>query len=399
MIQAAARLVAALAVLLVAGGSQVLSGVDGQEPSGQGAATVAELTAAIGRLGSFEFSVRMEAARTIRRASGNTAVEPLAAAARAHSDEYVRYRALTLLSGFEGPVTAQVMRDLIADRNDRIRTTVFAWYEYHPAADVLPALLAALEREQSEFVRPALTRALAAQAGDARARAVLAPLVLRGEDFFRGAVIEALGDYGGKYALSEISEVARLDGPLQDDAVSALGKLGDRSVVPVLAGLQRTAPREIQPTISASLCLLGTSCPETDRYLRDTLAFAVKTPGYQPLLRGAVHALGLLAARGRASALTTLVDAGVPAAESSRAPIALGVGLVALRAPGLLMETLERRPDRDAAIDLVRDAFDMLSEDFEEERFFVEVRRAYWAASPGSARRAVADALMQKLEF
>ena len=44
-------------------------------------------------------------------------------------------------------------------------------------------------------MRPSLTRALAAQSKDPRARAVLAPLVLRGDDFFRSAVIEALGDY------------------------------------------------------------------------------------------------------------------------------------------------------------------------------------------------------------
>jgi len=396
------RIVTRLAAALAIGVAGATPGAPLQARSGSqvsSTVTSAEVKAAVGQLGSFDFPVRMDAARTVRRASADVAVELLAAAARAHANEYVRYRALTLLSGFESPATSQVMRDLVSDRNDRLRTTVFAWYEYHPAPDVLPALVAALDREQSEFVRPALTRAIAAQADDERARAVLTPLVARGEDFFRGAVIEALGDYGGAYALQEIVAVAKLDGPLQDDAVSALGKLGDRSVVPVLAGLQRSAPREIQPTISASLCLLGTNCRETERYLVDTLAFAAKTAGYQPLLRGAVHALGLLATRGRADALTTLVDAGVSAAESARAPIALGVGLVALRKPVLLMEALERRPDRDAAIDLVRDAFDMLAEDFEEERFFVEVRKAYWAAPAGSPRRTVADALMQKLEF
>ena len=34
-----------------------------------------------------------------------------------------------------------------------------------------------------------------------------------------------------------------------------------------------------------------------------------------------------------------------------------------------------------AAVELLREAFDMLEEDFEEERFFVAVRRAYWASS------------------
>ena len=50
-------------------------------------------------------------------------------------------------------------------------------------------------------------------------------------------------------------------------------------------------------------------------------------------------------------------------------------------------------------VELLRDAFDMLAEDFEEERFYVAVRQAYWAAPAGSARRRVAEALIQKLEF
>jgi hypothetical protein len=63
------------------------------------------------------------------------------------------------------------------------------------------------------------------------------------------------------------------------------------------------------------------------------------------------------------------------------------------------MATLEARSDRDGVVALLRDAFDMLSEDFEEERFFVAVRQAYWAAAEGSPRRAVADFLIEKLEF
>ena len=35
----------------------------------------------------------------------------------------------------------------------------------------------------------------------------------------------------------------------------------------------------------------------------------------------------------------------------------------------------------------------------EEERFYVTVRRAYWAAATGSPARKIADILIQKLEF
>ena len=64
-----------------------------------------------------------------------------------------------------------------------------------------------------------------------------------GEDFFRSAVIEALGDYKATYALDAITAVAKLDGPLQDDAALALGKIGDKRALETLAALQRTAPQ------------------------------------------------------------------------------------------------------------------------------------------------------------
>jgi HEAT repeat protein len=324
----------------------------------------------------------------------------LAAAARSHADEYVRYRALTLLSGFGGATVAEVMAELATDRNDRLRMVAYAWFEQHPEPRVLPSLIEAFGREQSEFVRPALTRALAAQSQDPRARDVLAPLVLRGADFFRGAVIEALGEYGGRFALKDIEAVAELDGPLQDDAITAIGRLGDASHVPVLARVQRSAPEHLQPTIAAALCLLGRACAEAERYLKDTLAFAARTEGFQALLRSAVHGQGMLALRSRPGALEVLFDLGVKAkAESLRAPVALGLGLIALKQPELILSALEPRADVDEAIDLLLEAFDMLAEDFEEERFFVAVRKAYWSAPENSARRRVAEALIVKLEF
>jgi HEAT repeat protein len=384
-------LVMALVVVAAAG-----AGARQQAPP---AVSGADVQAAIDKLGSFDFPVRTEASRVVRRASSDVAVPLLARAARAHADEYVRYRALTLLSGFGGPTTATVMQELKSDRNDRLRTVAFAWFEHQPTPAALPSLIEALQKERSEFVRPALTRSIAAHTGDPRVREALLPLVSRGDDYFRGAVIEALGDYDGKFALAEITAVAKLDGPLQDDAIAALAKLGDKATIPMLLELQKTAPREVQPTIAASLCLLGTGCPVAEEYLKKTLAFAATTDGYSSLLRGVVHAYDLLAVRGRPAALGALFDAGVPAREAARGPLALGVGHVALRQPATIITALEPRTDLAAAIELLRDAFDMLNEDFEEERFFVEVRRVFWASPAGSARRAIAEALMSKLEF
>ncbi len=364
------------------------------------APTAAEVASAIDRLASLDsYDVRMEASRTVRRAAVEVAVPALTRAAREHRDEYVRYRALVLLSGFSQSATRGLMRDMLADRNDRIRTVAAAWFEHHPAPEVLPALVEALSDETSEFVRPALSRAVAAHGADRRARDVLVPLVSRGEDYFRGAVIEAIGDYRGAYALSAIEAVARLDGPLQDDAIAAIGKIGDPSRLPLLVELQRTVPERLQPTVSAAICLLGLNCDAHKTYVIESLVFAAGGDDRQPLLRGAVQAAEGLARAGHDEVLASLFDVGVKAGPAAQAPIALGIGLVALRDPAVTVRVLSKSPVRDDAILLLRDAFDMLNEDFEEERFFVEVRKAYWAAPEGSPERQVAEALIRVLEF
>jgi HEAT repeat protein len=275
----------------------------------------------------------------------------------------------------------------------------YQWFERHPSPDVLPALLAALPGERSEFVRPALTRALAAYGNDPRVRQALPPLVDRGEDLFRGAVIEALGDYRARYALADLVAVARIEGPLQDDAVTAIGKLGDPSAGPLLAELRQSGPRELQPTISAASCLLGIDCAAQQKYIQDALAFAVRGGTDDPLLRSAVHALGVLALHGHEDALDVLFDAGIGAHDPVQSAITLGIGTVALRSPLTLFHVLERRTDQDAALSLVLDAFDMLSEDFDEEQFYVAIRSQYWAAAEGSTERRTAERLIQKLEF
>ncbi len=365
-----------------------------------GARQATPLATAIDQLGSFDFPTRTAAARTLRRAPAATISPLLAAAVKSHRDEYVRYRALVLLSGTDEALTRDVVRSAATDRNDRLRTVAFEWLEAHPDPALLTALIGALAKERSEFVRPALTRAIAALGTDPRAQAALVPLIGRGEDLFRGATISALGDHGGKYALAEIIEVAKLDGPLTDDAITAVGKLGEAaSVRPTLAALQRTADPDLQPTISGALCLLGIECDAQWGYLRKTLGFAVGSEVNQPLLRSVVHGLGLLAIAGRDDALGTLLDAGVPARDPARSPIALGVGQIGLRNPLVFLRVLEGRKDRDAVIELMRDAFDMLSEDYQEERFYVEIRKAGLAAPAGSQRRQVAQTLIDKLEF
>src|SRR5205823_1149021 len=118
--------------------------------------------------------------------------------------------ALVLLAGFGDASATDLMQQALTDRNDRLRTVAYEWYEQHRDPAVVLALVDALGREDSEFVRPALLRAAAAYGDDPRARAAVLPFVRRGPDLFRGALIDALGDYKAAYAAKDIADVAKL---------------------------------------------------------------------------------------------------------------------------------------------------------------------------------------------
>ena len=132
-------------------------------------------------------------------------------------------------------------------------------------------------------------------------RRALVREVGRGEDFFRSAVIEALGDYKAGYAFDALTAVAKLDGPLQDDAALALGKIGDKRALETLAAIQRTAPkRHSRRSRPRSACSASTA--SRTEYPRRNVEFADKNPGFQDLLRGAAAGLGALGVAGRREA-------------------------------------------------------------------------------------------------
>ena len=251
----------------------------------------AQVNSAIDLLGSLDFPVRMNAGRTVRRAESSVAVPALVEAVATHKDSYVRFKALVVLSGFNDPRIGDTMVKVLDDRNDRLRAAAYTWFEHHPEPKMVPRLLAALGKEESEFVRPALTRALAAQGTDPKVQETMTRLVMSGQDLFRAVVIEALGEYRAAYALQPIMDVAKLDGPLQDDAVLAIGRIGDKRGLLVLADLQRNAPRMLQPSIAAAICLLGSNCSSHVGFLTESLRFAIANPGYQELLRAAAGGL------------------------------------------------------------------------------------------------------------
>jgi hypothetical protein len=291
-----------------------------------------------------------------------------------------------------------------------LRTVAYSFFEHNPDRSMIPELLAALDKEQAEFVRPALVRSLARVAGPEPSDKIVRKDGLgvaqtlvreagRGEDFFRSAVIEALGDYKVQSAFDTVNAIAKLDGPLQDDAALALGKIGDKRALETLVALQQSAPRVRQPSVAAAICLLGINCPAHEQYLIETLRFADQNPGYQDLLRGAAAGLGSLGMWGRMTAVDALFSVGIPSRDPTRAPVALALATIALRNTALTLPLLEKHQDRTEAIALLAEGFDMLQEDFEKERFFAFVRRTYWASPENAPTRDLMQTLISRLDF
>jgi HEAT repeat protein len=377
----------------------LLMAAPSQEPPAPRSVSPAQLKAAIDKLGDLDYAKRTDASRTVRRTPGAQAIPALIQAVSEHGDGYVRYRALVLLTGFNDPRTGDSMREAVVSPNDRLRAVAYGFFERNPDPAMIPALLTALNKEAGEFVRPALVRALASQGGDARVRQALVREVGRGQDYFRSIVIEALGDYKAQYAFDAILAVAKLDGPLQADAAIALGKIGDKRALETLAALQRSAPRAAQPSIAGAICLLGVNCESHENYLIQTLKFSDRNIGFQELLRGAASGLSALGTAGHEEAVQALFEVGIPSRDPTRAPVALALGTVALRNTPLFLAALEKHPDRESAIALAGEGFDMLEEDLEKERFFTRVRRTYWESKDGSPTRQLMQTLIGKLDF
>jgi hypothetical protein len=349
----------------------------------------------IARLSSLEYPVRMQAARLVRRTPDSQAVPALAEAARRHSDEFVRYRSLVLLTAFNDRGTRDLMRELIRDRNDRVREVAYKWLERNPDPQLTMQLLASLQTEESEFVRPALVGALAALGTDPTVQRALIGEVPRGLDFFRSAVIEALGRHRAIYAIDGIIATSRLEGPLQDDALLALGRIGGTRAAAAVAEFT-TGTREAMQMIRAVRCLLGQLCAENVTALAATAASdEARTSERQ----GAIDALEALAQNRNDAAYAALLR--LAKQSELRERIAVAVASAALRQPDWVVEKIEMADGatRESTITMVKDGFDSLEEDFAEEQFFAAVRAGYWRAADGSGGRSLAATLIQRLEF
>ena len=160
-------------------------------------------------------------------------------------------------------------------------------------------------RQGAGRVRPpgARARARAALGTDPRGRSRCScARSARGEDFFRSAVIEALGDYKAQYA------VRRDARPSPSSTVRCRTMRRWRSGRSATSARSRRWPR-LQRTRAAepaavdrrrrSACSASTAS-RTRAISIETLKFADTNPGFQELLRGAASGLGALGVAGRA---------------------------------------------------------------------------------------------------
>ena len=349
----------------------------------------------IDSLSAFDYATRTTAARLLRRVPAPEVVPALTAAARGHADQYIRYRALVLLTSFNASGTPDLMRSLLTDRNDRVREVVYRWYERHPDPALRSTLLGMLETETAEFVRPALVRAIAALPPDELVQRALVAEVGRGFDFFRSAVIEALGERRAVYAVETIAAVAALDGPLQDDAALALGRIGGDRASKALATLGKPSPGA-EAAFAAAQCLLAGDCSSQINWLSDV----ANTSTRPEVIRAAASALGAVA-REHQAARTALLRLGATGRGGVRDEAALALSSVALRQSDDVVAWLSviTENERALAIELLREAFDRLEEDFAEEQFFAAARATYWNADEGSPARTVTATLIDRLEF
>jgi hypothetical protein len=351
----------------------------------------------ISQLSAFDYPTRMNAARQLRRIPQEQAFPALTAAVSEHSDQFVRARALVLLSGF-GPVgVSDVMQKAMSDRNDRLREVAYRWFELHPEPRLAPALLAALNTEQAEFVRPALVRAVAAVGTDPQVQRALIVEAGRGLDFFRSPVIDALGWHRAAYAAEAIAAISKLEGPLQDDAVLALGRIGGTTARSTLATFT-DPPLELIPALQAALCFVDDACTVRLEVLRDTVRSRAAN---RETVRAAVRALGEVASAENPGAVAVLAELAGDGNPAIVGDVAVALATAAVRRPPVVIGWLLQAPGdvRARAITLLKEGFESLEEDFAEEQFYAAARTAYWAAPENSPARTLAATLIDTLEF
>ena len=214
---------------------------------------------------------------------------------------------------------------------------------------------------------------------------------MRGQDLFRSAVIEALGDYNAAYALGADSWMSRSStGRSRTTRCWRLGKIGDKRALEMLAGAAADGAARPSAVDRGGDLPARHQLRVASEVRRRHADVRDREPGLPGSAAGRRRArLAALAAAGREDAAATLVDARRARRGSGALADRAGVrhGRAAQHAACAEGSRRRGRIRSETAL-LLRDAFDMLEEDFEEERFFATVRRTLLAGARRARRRA-----------
>ena len=109
---------------------------------------------AVNHLGDLDYATRTRAAASLRRRPAASVAPALLEALERHTDGYVRFRVLVLLSAFNHPRIPDVMCQATYDPNDRLRDVAYSYFEQHPDPAMLgPSSRLWIERPRSSYGR------------------------------------------------------------------------------------------------------------------------------------------------------------------------------------------------------------------------------------------------------
>ena len=247
----------------------------------------------------------MQASRTVRRAPAAQA-RAAAGAGRTSTCRRLRPvpRARAALRVQRSAGEAGVARRRSTIPNDRLRDVAYAYFEDNPDPPLAPRCSAQDRQGASEFVRPALIRALAAHGADPKVQRCCAKS-FAARTSSAAAVIEALGAHKATYALADADGDRQAGRPAAGRCRAGARADWRQARAATLAALQRAAPRERQPTLAAAICLLGSNCDSHETFSCRRSSSPRSNLGYQDLARSSATACSKLAAIGRARALAT----------------------------------------------------------------------------------------------
>lgn len=292
-----------------------------------GERAVARLRAALAE-GKRSTRFRVAALSALRQALGDEAL-PIAEAALADENSRVRHQAVRLLREIDTPASTALLLRLCDDKDEKVRDLALEGLGGRATAllarlgagerEVLPALLAVWRSmgQADEGQAHALARALVEMGP------VVVPALVTALDDEQPAadVIDVLAEIGPAAGGAYEALVAMLDHPdrgTSQAAACALGALGDRRAIPVLAARLSFAPLQFKGkrAFKHAMALQDGAAAGLGALGRDALPAAVEAAESEDPIarRGGVLALGYIGG-GRALALleraTEDEDAGV----------------------------------------------------------------------------------------